>query len=214
MNPQPKKALKKDWILTAEAFRQLLLSFNNDEEKACAIYEEIRKRLIRQFIANRSDTPEEQADEVFNRVARKIADDGLILDKESPFAYFHQTARFVLLESQRENRNKILGLDDLSVSEEPAYNPQEYFEKVNEKIRQELGFEALTECRKHLSKKDLEILDKYNSAIGKDKKQKHEELAQSLSKTQNALKIVINRTRKKLIDCAKKKLGLILLAEK
>jgi DNA-directed RNA polymerase specialized sigma24 family protein len=209
VNPLTKKVLKKDWILTTEAFQKLLLSFDDDEEKASVLYEEIRKRLIRQFKANCSLNSEEQADEVFNRVARKIFVDGLILDRQTLFAYFHQTARLVLLESQRKNRNKLLGIDDLPISEEPSYNPQVYIEKVEEKVRKEIGLEALAECRKHLNTNELAVLDEYNLANGKDKKQKREQLAESLGKSQNALKIMINRSRKKLIDCAKKKLGLL-----
>jgi DNA-directed RNA polymerase specialized sigma24 family protein len=186
-----------------------LLNFDDNEARASEIYKEIRVRLIRQFKANRSLNPEDQADEVFNRVARKISDDGLVLDKQTIFAYFHQTARFVIFKSRRENHKKILGLEDLPISEEPAYNPQEYIEKYEEKVRRELGLEAIKACREHLSKKEVDILDQYNSAIGKDKKQQHQQLAESLGKTQNALKIVINRTRKKIIECAKKKLDLL-----
>ena len=68
-----KKLLKKDWILTAEAFEDLLKNLEPDREKASLIYEDIRKRLIRQFKAGNSSIAEEQADEVFNRIARKYS---------------------------------------------------------------------------------------------------------------------------------------------
>ena len=71
LNPLTKKLLKKDWILTAGAFENLLKNLDPDSEKASLIYEEIRKRLIRQFKAGNSILAEEQADEVFNRIARK-----------------------------------------------------------------------------------------------------------------------------------------------
>jgi DNA-directed RNA polymerase specialized sigma24 family protein len=210
MDSQITKQLKKNWVLTAEAFDKLLLSFDDNKEKASLIYEDIRKRLIRQFNANQSLIAEEQADEVFNRVARKIADEGFILDQENPYPYFHQIAKYILLEYQRQKRLKILGLDDLTIGEEPSYNSVEILEKAQEKFRTELGLNALKQCREHLNTKEIVMLDKYNSALGKDKKQRHEQLAQSLGKSQNALKISINRIRKKLIECAKKKLSVIL----
>lgn len=210
MIPKTKKQLKKDWSLTAEAFESLLLSFDNDREKASLIYEDIRKRLIRQFRANRSLLAEDQADEVFNRIARKISDEDFILDRTNPYPYFHQTARYVLLEYQRQNRRRILGLDDLNDADEPAFDPIAAIEKAEEKLHTELGLNALRECRKNLRPEELEILDNYNAATGKDKKYLHEQLAAGLGKTQNALKIVITRMRKKIIECAKKKLAIVL----
>ena len=210
MISQPKKQLKKDWSLTAEAFKDLLSSFDDDREKASLIYEDIRKRLVRQFQVNQSLIAEEQADEVFNRIARKISQENFILDRQNLYAYFHQTARYVLLEYQRQKRRKILGFDDLNPADEPAYSPVEAFEKAQEKVQTELGINALRECRKNFRADELKLLDNYNAATGKNKKHLHEQLAVSLGKTQNALKIIISRLRKKLIECAKKKLSIVL----
>lgn len=202
MSLETKKVLKKDWVLNAEAFEKLLFSFDADQEKASERYEDIRRRLIRQFRASQSQIPEEQADEVFNRTARKIYEEDFVLDKENPYPYFHQVARYILLEQQRHSRRRILGLDDLSASEEPFYNPEEVLARFSEKMRDEAGLNSLRECRRSLSRKELDILDRYDSAKGKHR----QELAKETGKTVNALKISINRIRKKLIDCAKKKL--------
>jgi DNA-directed RNA polymerase specialized sigma24 family protein len=210
MISQIKKQLKKDWSLTAEAFEDLLSSFDDDREKASLIYEEIRKRLVRQFRVNQSLIPEEQADEVFNRIARKISQENFILDRQNPYPYFHQTARYVLLEYQRQNRRRILGFEDLNAEEEPAFNPLDAYKRAEEKLHAELGLTALRECRKKLRAADLELFDSYNAAVGKNKKHLHEQLAAELGKTQNALKIVVSRLRKKLIECAKKKLAVVL----
>lgn len=205
---EAKKTLKKDWVLTSEAFNLLLSNLADNQEQSSKVYEEIRKRLIRQFRASQSLIPEEQADEVFNRVARKIYEDGLVLERETLFPYFHQTARYVLLEYQKQFKRRMLNFDDLSGAEEPYYDLQENLEKISEKINRELGLNALSECRRSLGTKDLELLDKYNAAQGKEKKALHENMARDLGKTQNALKIYITRLRKKLIDCAKSKLNL------
>ncbi len=210
MDSQVKKQLKKDWVLTAEAFGKLLLSFDENQEKASLIYEDIRKRLIRQFTAGQSLFADEQADEVFNRIARKIAEENFMLDRENPYPYFHQVARYVLLEYQRKSRRKILGLEDLSAGEEPSYNTADILEKTYEKFRTELGLKALRQCREHLDTQELVMLDKYNEALGKDKKHRHQQLAINLGKSQNALKISVSRARNKLIECAKKKLSIVL----
>ena len=198
--------LKKDWILTAEAFEDLLKSLEPDREKASLIYEDIRKRLIRQFKAGNSPMAEEQADEVFNRIARKIFEDGFILDGNNPYPYFHQTARYVLLEYQRQKKRRMLGLDDLPPSEEPAFDPLEALRIVEGKMQKELALDALKQCREKLAEREIVLLDRYNLIAGKDKKVQRERLANDSGKTLNALKISINRIRNKLIECTKKKL--------
>jgi len=202
MSLETKKVWKKDWVLNAEAFEKLLFSFDADPDKASLMYEDIRRRLIRQFRASQSQIPEEQADEVFNRTARKIYEEDFVLDRNNPYAYFHQIARYVLLEQQRESRRRMLGLEDLPASEEPFYNPEEVLARFSERLRNETGLNYLRECRRSLSRKETDILDRYDSAKGDQRK----ELAKETGKTVNALKISINRIRKKLIDCAKKKL--------
>lgn len=209
MNEFPiKQPLKKDWILTAEAFKKLLENFDSDAERASVIYEDIRRRLIRQFKASRSLIAEEQADDVFNRIARKIFEEDFILDRENPHPYFHQTARYVLLEYQRQNRRKLLGLDDLPVSEEPAFDPVEAIRKAEQQTEKTLGLQALKQCRENLSEREINLLDRYDLISGKDKKTLREQLADESGKSVNALKISINRIRNKLIDCAKRKLNI------
>jgi DNA-directed RNA polymerase specialized sigma24 family protein len=206
MSYDAKKIYKKDWVLSAEAFEKLLFNLDENAEKASLVYEDIRKRLIRQFRANQSQIAEEQADEVFNRIARKIYEEDFVLDKNNPYPYFHQTARYILLEQQRHSRRRILGLDDLPMAEEPSYNPEEILARFSERLRDEAGLRSLRECRESLSERDINLLDRYDAAKGKEKKTQRQQLAEETGKTVNALKISINRIRKKLIDCAKKKL--------
>lgn len=208
MSSITKRTLKKDWILTAEAFEKFLFSLDSNLEKASFIYEDIRNRLIRQFRANQSQFAEEQADEVFNRVARKVFEEGFLLNKENPYPYFHTTARYILLEYQKKSRQKVLGIEDLSPAQEPYFNPEVALEKYTERIEKEIGLQSLAECKQSLPEKDRELLEKYDAAKGKDKKQQRDLLADSLGKTKNALKISVNRIRNKLIECARKKINM------
>lgn len=202
------KSLKKDWTLTTEAFEIFLTNLDENRDKASKIYEEIRKSLIRHFRANRSLIAEEQADEVFNRVTRKMSEEDFILDKENPYPYFHSVARYILLEYQRQKRIKFLGLDDLALSEEPAFDPAEAFKAADEKLQMAQGLEILKKCREKLNENEIILLDKYDLIVGTNKKTLREQLAADSGKTINALKISINRIRNKLIICARRKLNI------
>ena len=100
----------------------------------------------------------------------------------------------------------MLGLDDLTLSEEPAFDPLEVLRIVEGKLQKELGLDALKQCREKLAEREIGLLDRYNLIAGKDKKAQREQLANDSGKTLNALKISINRIRNKLIECTKKKL--------
>lgn len=52
----------------------MLARLNPDLDSAALLYEELRQRLIRYFRWERSAEPEDHADEVLNRVARKLAE--------------------------------------------------------------------------------------------------------------------------------------------
>ena len=67
------KTRKKDWQLTQEGFDLLLSLLDHDRELAAEKYERLRRRLLKLFEWRGSPTPEEHADETFNRVARKIS---------------------------------------------------------------------------------------------------------------------------------------------
>src|SRR5256885_4134102 len=62
--------------LTGEAFSKLLARLDPDRERAGEKYEDLRRTLIRFFEWRGAPFPEEQTDETFNRVARKL-DEGI-----------------------------------------------------------------------------------------------------------------------------------------
>jgi hypothetical protein len=63
---------KGNWTLTQEGFDGLLTWLSPDREQAGRKYEEIRLRLIKIYTRRGCTTPEELADEVFNRVTKKL----------------------------------------------------------------------------------------------------------------------------------------------
>lgn len=198
------KNLKKDWVLTADAFALLLSALNSDREQAGVKYEQIRRKVIRKLEFEGSSTPEEYADEVFNRVARRLAE-GERLDEESPDGYFLQTARFVLSETRRSGkRHRVSGLDDLAVGEEPSLNPFEEIERLEDKIRRESGLIAIEKCRRELSAEDRRIYDTYEFGSGRERIERRQKLADELGEKIENLRLIVFRISKKLFRCAEK----------
>jgi hypothetical protein len=65
---------RKRWSLTAEAFDKLLVSLDPDRERAGEKYEHLRGGLVCLFEWRGAPFPEDHADEVINRVARKLGE--------------------------------------------------------------------------------------------------------------------------------------------
>lgn len=203
------KTLKKDWVLTADAFASLLAALNPDSEQAGIKYENIRRKVIRKLEFEGSSEPEEHADEVFNRVARRIAE-GERLDAESPDGYFLQTARFVLSESRRRSRaHRVSGLDDLAFGEEPSSNPFEEIKLLEDRIRRETGLGAIEKCRQELMPEDRRIYDIYEYGSGRERIERRQKLAIELGEKIENLRLVVCRIGKKLTRCAEKQLNIL-----
>ena len=200
------KTLKKNWVLTAEAFGLLLSALHSDPEQAGTKYEQIRRKIIRKLEFEGSSDPEEQADEVFNRVARRITE-GEQLDADSPDGYFMQTARFVLSESRRNRKtHRISGLEDLAFGEEPSLNPFEEIERLEERIRRELGLGAIEKCRNELSAEERRIYDVYEYGSGRERIERRQKLATELGEKIENLRLVVCRIGKKLTKCSEKQI--------
>ena len=60
-------------MLNKDALEDLLRAFHADREQASHHYQALRERLIRFFQWNRTEMPEELADEVIDRLARRFA---------------------------------------------------------------------------------------------------------------------------------------------
>ncbi|MDQ3818723.1 MAG: hypothetical protein M3362_13735 [Acidobacteriota bacterium] len=90
---------KKDWVLTQAAFDRLLARLGTEREEAGRRYEELRLRVVKFFEWKNAPAPEEHADEVINRVARKIEEGEEV---RNVFGYALEVARFLMLEIWRQ----------------------------------------------------------------------------------------------------------------
>jgi len=66
--------MKKDWVLTQDAFDTLLDWLDADRERAGCKYESIRLRLIKIFTCRGCHEAEELADETINRVVARVVE--------------------------------------------------------------------------------------------------------------------------------------------
>src|SRR5713226_3765823 len=96
--------------LTADTFSQLLLRLDANPEQAAEEYEELRRRLIRFFEWRGARFPDEHADEVLNRLARKLVEGVAVKNVGS---YCYEIARLVLLEALKSIDSKHASLDEL-----------------------------------------------------------------------------------------------------
>jgi DNA-directed RNA polymerase specialized sigma24 family protein len=66
--------MKHDWILSQEAFDDLLDWLDSDREQAGIKYEDIRRRLIKIFTGRACVEAEDLADETINRVTSRLSE--------------------------------------------------------------------------------------------------------------------------------------------
>src|SRR5215471_19931644 len=93
--------MKKDWVLTQDAFDQLLEWLGPDREHGALRYEEIRRRLIKIFVCRGCRAAEELTDETIDRVTSKLVDVAPGY-KGDPALYFFGVAHKVHLEYVRK----------------------------------------------------------------------------------------------------------------
>src|SRR5215472_15385239 len=94
--------------LTAENLTKLLDSLDADRERAGEKYEDLRRTLIRFFQWRGAPFSEEQTDEVFDRVARKLGEG---VEIRNIGGYCYEVARLVLLEALKRKDSKRTSLD-------------------------------------------------------------------------------------------------------
>jgi DNA-directed RNA polymerase specialized sigma24 family protein len=170
--------------VTAEEFSHLLALLGPDPEQAAEQYESIRLRLIRFFERKGCNTPEELADETFDRVARKAAQPGFRLEKPDPYSLIAGFARLVALEHFR-NRKKEEPIDgDFPQPAPPAPDPRLF---------------CLRRCLQDLRAEDRQLLLDFHT--GENRIRSRQQLAERLGCSPNALRIRVHRVRGEFKKC-------------
>ena len=187
---------KKDRKLTEEAFNRLLVWLDEGSDSQGQKYLEMRTRLVAYFDRKNCAAPDELADETFNRIARRLEEEGITED-DTPARYCYIVARFVFLEFLRRKQKEQAMVTDLGNlgHANSSLSGDEAAEQ-----RQRL-LSCLERCLETLDSSQREIITRYYSGQEREKINNRRELAQQLGISPNALTIRACRIRDKLEAC-------------
>ena len=197
-----KAELKKNWTVNPQAFQRLLGWLDEGENSDGRNYLEMRRRLVDYFDRKNCRVPDELADETFNRVARRLEEEGNI-HGETPARYCYITARFVFMEYLRGADKKSVPLDEVLRQSHQFASPVDAREKeVKEKM-----LACLEQCTDKLEPASREIITGYYFGAERVKIENRRALAEKSGISMNALSIRACRIRDKLESCVGKCAG-------
>jgi DNA-directed RNA polymerase specialized sigma24 family protein len=186
--------MKKDWVLTQDAFDRLLDWLDPDREVAGRKYEAIRLRLIKIFTCRGCSEAEELADETINRVAARVSEIASDYQGE-PAAYFYGVAQKVHLEHLRKVKARQADVPVDSSIHDPAMRKDCFDEDI------EPSYECLEHCLEHLPSSNRQLVLEYYRQERQAKIDHRKLLAAELGIAVNALRIRAHRIRRSLEQC-------------
>ena len=188
-------SLKKNWVLTQEAFDLLLATLDADREEAGRKYERVRLKLVKYFEWRGAASPDREADETINRVARRVEEGEDIYNLN---AYFYGVARMVFAESLKAREREREALEHAPAVAPPAEN-----DESDEAERRA----CLDRCLRHLSDESRALIIEYYQEEKGRKIEHRKRLASRLGIPLNALRIRAHRIRLGLEACVRECLG-------
>jgi DNA-directed RNA polymerase specialized sigma24 family protein len=183
---------KRDWEMTPSAFGKLLACLHSEPERAGEEYERIRQKLIIYFEGRRCSPSDEYADEVINRVARRL-DEGEEIRELGRYVF--GVARLLRLEIVRQPQND--GEDEEFLNRLVALPGPEI------EIEGDDRMQFLERCLEELPLKSKEMILEYYQGEKHEKIQRRRELGLRLGLSANALSIRACRIRTKVEQCVK-----------
>jgi hypothetical protein len=200
-----KQDKKRGWSPTKEAFDILLALLDpHDRDRAGERYERLRTKLIRYFAARQPQMAEELADEVYNRVARRLVE-GAQIPRDKVQSYFLGVARLVFLEGIKGPDSKTTTIEEeenfihnkLEVNPFTDPNPLKAWE-------QDFYNDCSEQCLGKLSTRAREMLLRFyegNEKIEGDQKKNREQLAKEYGLTTSKLRMRVLRLRRRHKTC-------------
>ncbi len=176
------------WQLSQDAFDRLLGALSANRDEAGEKYILLRNNLVNFFEIRNVARAEDSADEVLNRLARKL-ESGETL--ENPKTYALGIARMVALEARR--------IPEQTAAEEmPEIAAAPFDDDTDEK---EAKLKCLEKCLRELSGENRQIIIGYYQGEKSGKIENRRKLADDLSIPQTALRNRAVRLRDKLEVC-------------
>jgi len=174
--------VKKERVITQEAFDGLLAWLDPDRDRAANKYETVRTRLIKIFSCRGCGEADDLADETINRVTAKLSEiAGSYLG--DPALYFYGVANKVYLEYLR--RRPVVEAPPLRESSDEI----------------EAEYECLERCMDQLPPESRRLVLQYYQEEKRAKIDRRRKLAEELSIAVNALRIRAHRIRQQLQQC-------------
>ncbi len=192
--------MKREWTLTHDAFDKLLAQFDDDVERAAEGYELTRSRLIKFFECRSCNLSRELADEVMNRVARRV-DEGEEIARQSLSNYFYSVARYVLQEHRRGPERRASSLETLTPAEHPSENPAVIEEDMLARRRRERRLECLESCFEKLPRETRDMIVSYYEEEEGARVAGRKLLAENLGISLSNLRMRAHRIRERLDKC-------------
>jgi len=173
--------------LTPEEFDKLLTHLDADREQAGVLYNHLHERLVNYFRFKGLTSPEDAADETFDRVGVKLGHGEEVREIEG---YSFGVARIIVLEQQRKQARKLAALNVVKYIHSFTHHPDERV------------FILMRRCLSQLPTKDRDLIAEYFvEASGDDLTRLRLELAEKMEVTLNTLRLRIHRLRLKLESC-------------
>jgi DNA-directed RNA polymerase specialized sigma24 family protein len=193
---------QKDWSPTPGAFRQFLKWLDEGVESNGQRYLEMRRRLVHYFDRKNCLSPDDLADETLSRVARRLREEGDIIDTP-PARYCYIVAKFVFLEYQRRPGRRQVSLDAPSEFSEVGSRLGTPSGPDNEAEANRKLLDCLERCLQELDQDNRELIFEYYRGEQRVKIENRRKLAARLGVTMNALSIRACRIRETLEACVK-----------
>src|SRR2546421_3238732 len=186
--------MKKEWVLTQEAFDELLRWLDADRDHAGSKYETIRLRLIKIFTCRGCSDAEELADETINRVVARLSD--IAIDYHGdPALYFYAVSQKIHLEYLRKFKARQAEVPVEAAADQSASSVTCCTDDI------ERDYECLEHCLEKLPTNNRDLVLEYYQEEKQAKIEHHKRLAEEMGIAVNALRIRAHRIRRTLEAC-------------
>lgn len=178
--------------VTQSAYDRFLICLDPDRARADERYLQLRCSLLRILEWKGSQTPQEHADEVIDRVCRKIDEEEQIDDI---FKYCHAVLNFVFLESLKKPGLKLVRKDEdeQGLFRIAAPDPEE----------EDALMACLKKCLGKLSTEKRNLIVEYYEGNQRIKIENRRRLAAELEISAHTLEVRASRIRENLKNCAR-----------
>ena len=175
---------------------RLLVRLDSEPANAWEKYRSLHRRLVKFFECNQCSFPEDLADEVLDRVARKPEEEEIREVTE----FVIGVARNVRLESFKKGQRESY-IEERSGGQESLPDPRDHEREIVAELDQRSRLACLRECLVNLKPGDRELALEYYGAQDEKQKVHRQKLASAIGVTMIALRVRANRLREKLEQC-------------